>query len=584
MIVNGNGHAASSHPTRREQGEAARAARVQEHLERIARLEEDYQAKRKGRDPRSSYASGEINRMNPMPSGIDPLGTDADYHYRTERNYFLHVERGRAAVRNHPLVEQGINRLIANLRLTYIGLDMNTGDKGADLAVKEKWQEWKEDKQACDWEQQRDFDSQMAQSFFSQVQDGDVLHIPLATGQVQTWESHHIRNPFGHVATGQSQDGIVHGVEVIGGQTIGYHVTPFNLSYLQSVTRRNQTRFYPVFDEDGNQIAFWSGFTHRFFQRRGISRLSAPRDAMTGFDDLNYAHIKSALRRSLISYLMESNQPAGPPTLEGGELPQSGDRYTQTLGLGVESIVVEQLGEPAQVFKAPEGYAIKGWNADMPGPQYFEQASLLLTMLSVNLDLPLMMFLLDGSLVNFHGGRMTWDQTKLRMQELQRQIIATRHWPIFKWKIRQWTTPGSPGFDPTLARLAEQRSINLLSARFRPRGWPYVKPLEDAAAEDLAERRNLKSRRHILSERGDDLDDVDDEIISDRGMLVRKSLDAAIAITSDYPELELDPVKLASELRYGGAEPGGVQLTLNASDGSEAEIETGTRRPADDDE
>ena len=53
---------------------------------------------------------------------------------------------------------------------------------------------------------------------------------------------------------------------------------------------------FPVFDAEGNKIAFWLGFTHRFFQRRGISRLSAPRDAMNGFDDLNYAHIKSALR------------------------------------------------------------------------------------------------------------------------------------------------------------------------------------------------------------------------------------------------------------------------------------------------
>jgi hypothetical protein len=65
-----------------------------------------------------------------------------------------------------------------------------------------------------------------------------------------------------------------------------------------------------VFDHEGNKIAFWLGFTHRFMQRRGISRLSAAREAMNGFDDLNYAHINSALRRALISYLMESNHPS----------------------------------------------------------------------------------------------------------------------------------------------------------------------------------------------------------------------------------------------------------------------------------
>lgn len=565
------------------QGQSDRARAAQSHLARLARLEESYWSKRAGQ-PRNSYAAGEASRMNPVPSGIDPLGSDADYHYRTERNYFLMVERGRAAVRNHPLVEQGINRLIANLRLTQIQLDANTGDKDADRVVKAKWREWTESKLACDWEGQRDFHALVAQSFFNQVQDGDILHLPLNTGQLQTWESHHIRNPFGHIATGQSQDGIVHGAEVQNGRTVGYHVTPFSLAYFQSLTRRSDSRYYPVWDAEGNQQVFWAGFTHRFWQRRGISRLSAPRDAMTGFDDLQYAHVKSALRRSLISYLMESNQPAGPPALDGGELPQSGDRYTEDVGLGVESVVVEQLGEAAQVFKAPEGYSLKGWNADMPGSQFFEHASLMLTMLAVNLDLPLMIFLLDGSLVNFHGGRMTWDQTKLRLQELQRHVIATRHWPVYRWKVRQWTTPGSPHFDPELAALANQ-GIDLLQVKFRPRGWPYVKPLEDAAGEDLAERRNLKSRRSILAERGDDVDEVDDEIIADRASLVRKSIDEALAIVDEYPELGLDTLRLASELRYGSSDPGGVKLTLDAGESATAEVEPpGAGESTDDDE
>ena len=42
-------------------------------------------------------------------------------------------------------------------------------------------------------------------------------------------------------------------------------------------------------------------------------------------------------------------------------------------------------------------------------------------MLAVNLDLPLMFLLLDGSLVNFHGGRMTFDQAKMRFRQLQRR-------------------------------------------------------------------------------------------------------------------------------------------------------------------
>lgn len=554
-------------------GPAPRLLEQHETLDRLLELDLAHYAKRRQRDPQSSYLAGESGRMNPVPYGIDPLGSDADYHYRTERNYFLMVERARAAVRNHPLVEQGVNRLIANLRLTQIQLDANTGDRNLDRYLRDKWNAWKADKMACDWEQARDFDSLVAQSFFNQVVDGDVLHIPLGTGQLQTWESHHIRNPFGHIQTGQDQDGIVHGAKVEAGRTVGWFVTPFALHYGASVSRRTATRYYPQFDSDGNQVAFYGSFAHRFGQRRGVSRLSAPRDAMNGFDDLNYAHIKSALRRSLISYLMKNNQPLGQPGLDGGQLPQAGDRYTEQMGLGLESVIVEQQGEPAQVFKAPEGYDIDGWNANLPGSSYFEQAALMLTMLAVNLDLPLMMFLLDGSLVNFHGGRMTWDQVKLRLQELQRGVILSRHWPVYQWQLRRWITPGSDALDPVLAAAAEAGE-NLLAVKFRPRGWPYVKPMEDVAAEDMAESRNLKSRRAIMAERGDDLDEVDDEILDDRLAMIQKSIDRGRRLADMNTDLEIDILAYAAEIRHGWGSPTGVQLTLAAGEDEPAKATT----------
>ena len=70
------------------------------------------------------------------------------------------------------------------------------------------------------------------------------------------------------------------------------------------------------------------------------------------------------------------------------------------------------------------------------------------------LDLPLMFLLLDGSLVNFHGGRMTFDQAKMRFRQIQRQQITGLWNPTYEWKVRQWITPGSRHFDPTLAAAA----------------------------------------------------------------------------------------------------------------------------------
>ncbi len=559
--------------------------KVNETLERIAALEEQYWESRKERETKQSYLAGESDRMNPVPKGIDPLGTGADYHYRTERNYFLMVERGRNAVRNHPLVEQGINRLIANLKLGEFQLDVNSGDMSVDADQKADWLGWTGEteggKNLCDYEGTRSFGEIACQSFFSAVESGDILHIPLIDGRLQTWESHHLRNPYGHRPSGGSSDGIVHGVEVRRNSTVAYHVTPWDLLPGQTLTRRDASVRIPAFDEDGNRVAFWFGFRHRFNQRRGISRLSAPRDPMTGFDDLNYAHIKSALRRSLVAYMMEQVERKNPAQTyipgqkQDGSIPQAGDRYAKQVGLGVQTIVVEQAGEPAQIVKAPDGYSMKGWNADMPTAGFFEQSALLLTMLAVNLDLPLMFLLLDGSLVNFHGGRMTFDQCKLRFRQLQKAHARALWYPTYHWRTSQRITPGTPQFDPKLYA-AVKRGFNPFNCRFRPAAWPYVKPLEDIAGEELAEKRNLKSMRSILADRGVDMDDHVPEVISGRGQFIRAAIQEAIDIQAEFPKVvkedQID--RLWREILYGN-ETSGVQLAISAgADGqSQAQIQ-----------
>jgi hypothetical protein len=569
-----NGHAHNGHN-----------GRPNNHL--LARLIEldraFFERKTQEKEAASVYASGESSRMNPVPRGVNPFGTDADYHYRTEFNYFLHVERARTAVRNHPLVEQGVRRLIANLRLGEETLDVDSGDEAVDADHQAWFADWTADPKQCDYEQTRNFSQIAQQSFFSQIVDGDIVHLPLRDGSLQTWESHHVRTPWGHRPTNSDRNGIIHGAEVRDGKTVAYWITPTHLSFSQIVPRSGQAKRFPVFDAEGNKITFWLGFTHRFAQRRGISRLSAPRDAMTGFDDLNYANIKSSLRRALISYLMEQSQAAGPSanvSPGGGALPQAGSRYLSTdVGLGLQAIVIEQLGEPAQAFKAPEGYSVKGWNANLPGAAFFEHSALLLTMLSVNLDMPLMFLLLDGSLVNFHGGRMTFDQAKLRFKQLQKDQISGLYGPTYEWKTRQRMTPGSVCYDAKFAR-AVAAGANPFKYRIRPRGWPYVKPLEDAAGEDLAERRNLRSLKAILADRGIDDDEHRKEVITGRGKWAREAIREAQAIAKEFPDLQLNVGEFFRELWYGN-DATGVKYAINADGDAKAESPPRKAAPAE---
>jgi hypothetical protein len=261
---------------------------------------------------------------------------------------------------------------------------------------------------------------------------------------------------------------------------------------------------------------------------------------------------------------------------QDGAIPQAGDRYSRKIGLGLESIIIEQAGEPAQVLKTPDNYTIKGWNANLPSDSFFEHSALLLTMLAVNLDLPLMFLLLDGSLVNFHGGRMTFDQAKLRFRQLQSDHSQGLWYPTYYWRTRQRITPGSAQFDPKLYA-AVKRGANPFKCKFRPAAWPYVKPLEDAAAEDLAERRNLKSMRSLLSDRGVDMDEHVPEVIKGRGLWIRKAIEEAKAIQlehSDVVKTEELP-RLWREIWYGN-EQSGAQLAISAA-AAESQPEPATK-------
>jgi hypothetical protein len=289
-------------------------------------------------EPRGSYYAGESDRMSPVPSGVNPLGTDADSHYQTERNYFLMVERGRAAVRNHPLVESGINRLIANLRLGDFTLDVDSGDEAVDAAQKADWLAYTGETQAgrnlCDYTGERSFSSIACQSFFNQVVDGDIVHLPLYDGSIQTFESHHLRNPYGHRSTGESSDGIIHGVQVRGGKTDGYWLTPNVIGAGRVATRSTKTPFFPAFDTDRNRLVFHLGFMHRFGQHRGVSRLSPPREAMNGFEDANHANIAGMLKRALLAYWLEEEKADSKHPFAGsgggkGGIPQAGPRTTE---------------------------------------------------------------------------------------------------------------------------------------------------------------------------------------------------------------------------------------------------------------
>jgi lambda family phage portal protein len=76
------------------------------------------------------------------------------------------------------------------------------------------------------------------------------------------------------------------------------------------------------------------------------------------------------------------------------------------------------------------------------------------------------------------------------------------------------------------------------AAQWRPRGWQWVDPLKDAQAKVLELENNLTTRRRILAERGEDLDEVLAERRAEEDLLASLKLanKPATPIKPDPPE------------------------------------------------
>jgi lambda family phage portal protein len=60
-----------------------------------------------------------------------------------------------------------------------------------------------------------------------------------------------------------------------------------------------------------------------------------------------------------------------------------------------------------------------------------------------------------------------------------------------------------------------QRKRQYLRIKWRPDGWPWVDPVKDQLAEQMAVRNGFKSRSRVVAERGEDVETVDQEIAED---------------------------------------------------------------------
>ena len=93
-------------------------------------------------DMRADYDFMKESRFIRRRTGLASGGASADYHIRSEEDYYKGIEKARDVVRNDMVVGQALNRRCENIIQDGFSIHPRTGDAGLDLALWTLWDEW----------------------------------------------------------------------------------------------------------------------------------------------------------------------------------------------------------------------------------------------------------------------------------------------------------------------------------------------------------------------------------------------------------------------------------------------------------
>lgn len=467
---------------------------------------------------RADYSAAKSSRFRRKRTGINQSGSGADYHYRVESDFLKLMEVARDMDRNDTVVGHIVNRAVECTIHGGLTLDPQTGNTKLDAEISQRWADWSNDPDEFDAQGQLTFAQSEEMVFRSHLVDGDILALPLKTGQIQLIEAHRLRTPYGTKA------GVVHGVE-LGPlrRRVRYHLTEDDIDP-NSIVSKN-TKFAPVdaYDEEGNRQVFHIYNPKRVTQTRGVSALAPIFDCLGMFEDIQFAKLVQQQIVSCFAVFRMREQ--------GWSGPQSaplGASSTQARSDGSVS-KIEGIS-PGMMIDGSPGEKLQGFSPNVPNAEFFQHVRLILTLCSINLGLPLCLAMLDASETNFSGFRGALDQAKIGWKRNQKRQKTQYNVQVYKWKLRQWMAE-----DADFRARMERKNVNPFGHVWNAPSWPYIEPVKDATGQLLRLKGGLTSPRRLHAENGDDVDQLARECIADNAYRIRLAKAEALKINAEYP-------------------------------------------------
>ncbi len=471
------------------------------------------------REARADYNAAKNSRYRRKRTGVQASGTGGDYHYRIENDYFGIIEQARDAERNDSLINRIVESFTTNVIQSGFKLDPQTGDKKLDLELWERFCAWADDPDECAIAGEFSFHEYENLVLRRTVFDGDVFVLPLQSGQMQMVEAHRVRTPR------NTKKDVIHGVMLDGfRRRLEYWIAKDDIDPMTSVKLVSDVVQYAARDKDGNRQVLHIYDAKRMTQTRGMSALAVIIDPVAMRDDIEFATMVKQQAASCYAIIREralgsdvNNDPSG---MGYGYSQQQGGGYTRQVN-GIAP-GMEVLGEP--------GEKITGFSPNIPNPEYFQQISGIVRLISANLGCPPEIALFDTTQTTFHGYRGAVDEARRGFRRNQEWLKNKFHRPIYKWKVRQWLSEDS-ALRSRYAAIGEK----LFNHKWNSPNWAYIDPTKDAQGDVTQLENGLISPRRWANGRGYDIDELNAEIVADNVSKIRLALDAASEIEAEYP-------------------------------------------------
>ncbi len=502
---------------------------------------------------RADYDATRYSRFVRRRTGVAPMGSGPDYHFRTEKKYYDLVEQARDMDRNDGLVGILADRRVDNIVQSGFTLDPKTGDKGLDAALWQWWEDFANNPDRCDITGEYTWREIERQCGRSESIDGDIVVTGTDEGSFQLIESHLIRTKS------REQDTFLGVTTDRTGKRVQYHVA----EELSEFGQFGDITPIDVRNEDGIRQVFHVFNPKRVNATRGVTQL-APVFALSGMlEDINFAKL---VQQQVVSCFAVFRKMAA----SGGRLPSVdgyGDTKVEATPAGTRQL--EGVSPGMEVIGQP-GEELQGFSPNVPNSEYFQQVKLILQIIGVNFGLPLCLVLMDGSETNFSGWRGAVDEARKGFVSDQMNLVRRLNRPAYQWRLWWELQQSRSEF--------RQAFNNIGDAIFRHNWnlptWSYIEPVADAQGDAEQLKNALTSPRRLHAARGKDWEEIADESIEDNAYAIQKAQAQAAKINAAFPSAPQVNWRDLISLPM----PTGVTMTMQDPAAIEAQAVEGTNR------